>query len=228
MFLCRRLVVKGKEGTIVNISFSIEHSLALVGESGSGKSITLKALLGLLPKGLEREIDLEWEYPLIRGKTLSLVPQDPFTSLSPLTTIRDQFFSDEAPELLKMVGLDESFLDRYPPQLSGGQVQRVVIAMALSHHPKLLLLDEPTTALDPRTKEMVLALFRRLQEQMGFLILFVTHDIESARQLCREVAVIRSGTIVERGPMEEVLRAPKSPYTRELIEANFAHRKFRQ
>ncbi len=215
---------------LVDIGFKIERSLALVGESGSGKSLTLKALLDLLPKNLHKELEVEWEYPLVRGKTLSLVPQNPFTSLSPLTKIKHQFFApaDEAAKLLEMVGLDGSFLERYPPQLSGGQVQRVVIAMALSHSPKLLLLDEPTTALDPKTKEMVLELFRSLQDELGFLILFVTHDIPSAEALCQEIAVIQKGEIVEAGRLADVVANPASSYTKRLIESNFANREFRQ
>jgi peptide/nickel transport system ATP-binding protein len=228
MFVCKRLVIESDERLIVDIDFVIRHSLALVGESGSGKSLTLKALLGLLPKNLRSRLEVEWEYPLRRGETVALVPQNPFTALSPLTLIRHQFFYDDAARWLEMVGLDASFLDRYPPQLSGGQLQRVVIAIALSHRPKLLLLDEPTTALDPDTKEMVIELFLRLQRELGFLMLFVTHDIPSARRLCREIAVLKDGTIVERGAMEQVLAAPQHPYTKELIESNFAFREFRK
>ncbi|MRI84101.1 MAG: ABC transporter ATP-binding protein [Nitratiruptor sp.] len=228
MFVCRELQIWRGEELVVEIACRIRHALALVGASGSGKSLTLKALLDLLPKGFWRKLEVEWDYPLIRGRTISLVPQDPFTALSPLTTIRDQFFSEEAPRLLELVGLDASLLDRYPPQLSGGQLQRIVIAMALSHRPKLLLLDEPTTALDPKSKEMVIQLFQKLQKELGFLILFVTHEIHVAQRLCQEIAVLKDGRIVEAGPMEEVLQAPKSPYTRALIEANFANRKFRQ
>jgi len=228
MFVCKRLVVRGPEGVVVDIDFVIRHSLALVGESGSGKSMTLRALLDLLPKGFSRELEIEWDYPLIRGETVSLVPQNPFTALSPLTKIKHQFFTPDAGKFLEMVGLDPAFLERYPPQLSGGQLQRVVIAMALSHEPRLLLLDEPTTALDPDTREMVIGLLKELQKRLGFLILFVTHDIASAKELCREIAVIRKGRIVESGWMEEVLRAPKKSYTKALIESNFAFRKFRQ
>ncbi len=229
-FVCKHLRIYEPGRVIVDISFEIRHSLALIGESGSGKSLTLKALLDLLPSNLKKELEYEWEYPLLRGRTISLVPQNPFTSLSPLTKIKDQFFAplDRATELLEMVGLDGSFLERFPPQLSGGQVQRVVIAMALASDPKLLLLDEPTTALDPDTKEMVLQLFSKLQEELGFLILFVTHDVASAAKLCREAAVIQKGRIVESGTMQEVLHHPKHPYTKLLIESNFANREFRQ
>ncbi len=229
-FVCKRLVIEDNNRTIVNISFKINHSLALVGQSGSGKSLTLKALLGLLPSNLQSDLEIEWEYPLQRGKTLSLVPQNPFTSLSPLTKISNQFLApkEDAQRMLELVGLDRSFLQKYPPQLSGGQVQRVVIAMALVQRPKLLLLDEPTTALDPNTKEMVLSLLKELQEKLGFLILFVTHDIQSAMKLCKEAAVIKSGTIVENGKMADILMHPKTSYTKTLIESNFANRKFRE
>lgn len=127
-----------------------------------------------------------------------------------------------------MVGLDSEFLERYPPQLSGGQQQRVVIAMALAKKPKLLLLDEPTTALDPKLKESVLALLQNLQDELGFLILFVTHDIPSAEALCREIAILKDGRIIETGPMQEIIQNPKEDYTKMLIQSNFALRKFRQ
>ncbi len=229
-FVCKRLRIYEPGRVIVDIAFEIRHSLALIGESGSGKSLTLKALLDLLPSNLQKELEYEWEYPLLRGRTLSLVPQNPFTSLSPLTKIKDQFFAplDRAAKLLEMVGLDGSFLERFPPQLSGGQVQRVVIAMALASDPKLLLLDEPTTALDPDTKEMVLQLFSKLQKELGFLMLFVTHDVASAAKICQEAAVIQKGRIVESGELEDLLAHPQHSYTKLLIESNFANREFRQ
>jgi peptide/nickel transport system ATP-binding protein len=226
--VCKELKIYLKKKVLVDISFKIKSSLALVGESGSGKSLTLKALLNLLPKNLKSQMEIEWEYPLIRGKSISLVPQNPFTALSPLTLIKNQFLTSRAKELLELVGLSEDFLYRYPPELSGGQLQRVVIALALEQNPKLLLLDEPTTALDAKTKDMVLKLFKRLQEELGFLILFVTHDIASAKELCLEIAVIKSGKIVESGDIKSVLEHPKSAYTKVLIESNFAFREFRK
>ncbi|BCD62804.1 peptide/nickel transport system ATP-binding protein [Nitratiruptor sp. YY08-26] len=232
MFVCKRLQIfdTKKHKTLVDISFSLQSSLALVGQSGSGKSLTLKALLGLLPSNLKYSLDYTWKYTLQRGETVSLVPQNPFTSLSPLTKIKNQFFVpvDDAAKLLQLVGLDEIFLDRYPPQLSGGQLQRVVIAMALAKKPKLLLLDEPTTALDPHLKESVLNLFLQLQKELGFLILFVTHEIASAAKLCREMAVIKDGKIVESGLTQEILTEPKSEYTKILIASDFSQREFRQ
>ena len=131
-------------------------------------------------------------------------------------------------ELFGEVGLDITLLNRFPPELSGGQLQRVVIAMALESKPRLLLLDEPTTALDPQTKAMVLELLKKLQKKEQFLMLFVTHDISSASLLCEDICVIKDGKVVENGIMAEILQAPRQAYTKTLIEANFANRKFRQ
>ena len=130
--------------------------------------------------------------------------------------------------MLQLVGLGGEFLDRYPPQLSGGQLQRVVIAMALAHKPKLLLLDEPTTALDPKLKESILQLLLDLQKKLGFLMLFVTHEIQSAVRVCDEIAVIKDGKIVEQGDAKNIIQNPKEAYTKELIAANFAQREFRK
>ncbi|WP_187647858.1 ATP-binding cassette domain-containing protein [Nitrosophilus labii] len=232
MFICEKLTIADfeKRKILVDISFKIEDSLALVGESGSGKSLTLKALLGLLPSNIKADMKIKSEFELKRGKTISLVPQNPFTSLSPLTKIRDQFLTplDKAKELMKLVGLKEEFLDRFPPELSGGQLQRVIIAMALSLEPKLLLLDEPTTALDPDTKDMVIKLLNDMKRRFDFLTLFVTHDIDSASKICKEISVIKKGEIIEEGLMNQILKNPKKEYTKRLIESNFAKREWRK
>lgn len=216
--------------SLVDISFSVKKSLALVGQSGSGKSLTLKALLGMLPHEMSCDLQHNADFKLEAGKSLSFVPQNPFTALSPLTKIKKQFFVDEAEvyKLFEQVDLDVSLLDRFPPELSGGQLQRVVIAMALSNKPKLILLDEPTTALDPQTRVLILDLLRDLQKQYGFKILFVTHDMNSASSLCEEICVIKNGKVIESGEMAEVLQNPQESYTKILIEASFANRKFRQ
>ncbi len=229
-FVCKNLTIRRGEERFVDIAFAIDRSLALVGESGSGKSLTLKALLGMLPAGFERHLEYESPFDLERGQTVAYVPQNPFTALSPLTKIGDQWilFVERAAEMMERVGLEASLLDRFVPELSGGQLQRVVIAMALTTEPKLLLLDEPTTALDARLRGVIVDLLLQLQEELGFKMLFVTHDIATARRLCREIAVIRHGEIVESGPMERVIREPKSEYTRALIAANFANREFRE
>nr|WP_245534101.1 ATP-binding cassette domain-containing protein [Sulfurimonas autotrophica] len=214
---------------LVDIAFDISSSLALIGQSGSGKSLTIKALLGMLPKEMKLQLEDNFDFELIGGKTVSFVPQNPFTALSPLTKIKKQFFSDikRVQELFDEVGLSYGLLDRFVPELSGGQLQRVVIAIALESKPKLLLLDEPTTALDPDTKEMIIQLLKKLQKKEQFKMLFVTHDIISARELCEGVAIIKNGKIIESGKMNEVMQNPKQEYTKILIEANFANREFR-
>lgn len=215
---------------LVDIAFNIERSLALVGQSGSGKSLTLKALLGMLPESMQLHLDYEAPFELKRGATIGFVPQNPFTALSPLTKIKNQFFIERSRvrELFDQVGLSLDLLERFAPELSGGQLQRVVIAMALGSMPKLLLLDEPTTALDPQTRVVMIDLLKRLQKEMGFKMLFVTHDIASASALCEHICVIKEGIVQEYGVMAEVIAHPESPYTQRLIEASFANREFRQ
>ncbi|MFP4485316.1 MAG: ATP-binding cassette domain-containing protein [Campylobacterales bacterium] len=228
MFICKKLKITKDSSPIVDIGFQIEHSLALIGESGSGKSLSLKALLNLLPGSLQREFEYEAGFELERGVSLSFVPQNPFTALSPLTKIKNQMFCENADRRLKSVGLDERFLERFPPELSGGQLQRVLIAMSLSEDTKLLLLDEPTTALDTKTKEGIITLLKDLQNKFGFLMLFVSHDVNSAKKLCKEVAVIKKGNIVESALMDDFIQKPKTEYAKALIEANFAYRDFRE
>ena len=225
-----KLKITLDDRVLVDINFSIVSSLALVGQSGSGKSLTLKALLGMLPSSMECELDCEAEFVLEAGKSLSLVPQNPFTALSPLTKIQKQFFSSEqrVNTLFSEVGLEKELLQRFPPELSGGQLQRVVIAMALESKPKLLLLDEPTTALDPQNRGVILDLLKKLQKKEEFKMLFVTHDMNSAAYLCEDICVIADGKVVESGIMQDVLKNPKERYTQTLIDANFANREFRE
>ena len=225
-----RLTIDDGSKKLVDIAFEIKRSLGLVGESGSGKSLTLKALLGMLPKNLHAEIEYDADFELQAGKTVSLVPQNPFTALSPLTKLEKQFFctQERMEYLFGEVGLQKELLKRYPPELSGGQLQRVVIAMALESLPKLLLLDEPTTALDPKTTRTILDLLLKLQKEIGFLMLFVTHEINAAAKVCEDICVIKNGRVVEYGKTDLVLKNPKDPYTKELIEANFANRNFRE
>ena len=223
------LRVDFEANTLVDISFKINSSLALVGESGSGKSLTLKALLGMLPRAMRCDLDVESEVELRAGSSVAFVPQNPFTALSPLTKIEKQFFvsKERMGELFSRVDLDVALLDRFPPELSGGQLQRVVIAMALSQEPQLLLLDEPTTALDPDTRTLIISLLKKLQHELGFKILFVTHDMYAASQLCEDICVIKKGQVMEYGAMKAVLEDPQSTYTKTLIDATFANREFR-
>ena len=225
-----KLLIKLQDTVLVDISFDITASMALVGQSGSGKSLTLKALLGMLPSSMSCELDVISKFELVAGKSIAFIPQNPFTALSPLTKIKKQFFVDEERvlELFSEVGLSNELLDRFPPELSGGQLQRVVIAMALSSKPQLLLLDEPTTALDPETRVKIIELLKNLQKKESFKMLFVTHDISSAKSLCDDICVLKDGLIVESGKMDVVMRNPKKSYTKTLIDANFANRNFRE
>jgi len=224
-----KLHITYQNETLVDISFDINKSLALVGQSGSGKSLSLKALLGMLPDSMNMTLDIQASFELINGKTLAFVPQNPFTALSPLTKIKKQFFASDMKmkDLFEKVGLEFELAERFPPELSGGQLQRVIIAMALSSEPKLLLLDEPTTALDPKNREIIIELLKDLQEKMGFKMLFVTHDMKSASALCEDICVIKEGKVVEKGSLKEVLSQPKEEYTQVLISSNFSNREFR-
>lgn len=225
-----RLCVAYGESILVDCSFEIHRSLAMVGESGSGKSLILKALLGLCDIALDVQLQKRSPFEWIRGKSVTLVPQNPFTALSPLTRIEDQMFLDRerSKELFEMLGLDHVLLKRYPNELSGGQLQRVVVAMALGSAPKLLLLDEPTTALDQDSRIMMIEQLLSLQETLGFSLLFVTHDMSVAAALCKDICVLNKGCIIERGNLKEVVENPKMPYTRQLIEADFKNREYRK
>ena len=224
-----KLHIQHQNSTLVDISFNINKSLALVGQSGSGKSLSLKALLGMLPDSMKIQLEVTAPFELINGETLAFVPQNPFTALSPLTKISKQFFAseDKMKELFGQVGLDFELSKRFPPELSGGQLQRVIIAMALSSNPKLLLLDEPTTAIDPHNREVIIELLKALQEKMGFKMLFVTHDMKSAESLCEDICVIKNGKVVEKGPLKKILEQPQEEYTNVLISSNFSNREFR-
>jgi len=229
-FTCKELLIQSKAKTLLHVNFSFERSFALIGESGSGKSLTLKALLGMLPQELESTLSYDASYELKRGESIAFVPQNPFTALSPLTKIGKQFMitKGNAQKYLRMVNLDVDFLDRFPSELSGGQLQRLVLAMALSIEPRLLLLDEPTTALDEESKTTVLELIASLQKTCGFDLLFVTHDIGTIEHLCEEVGIIKNGKIIESGLTQQILNDPKEAYTQQLLMSGFRQRSFRE
>jgi peptide/nickel transport system ATP-binding protein len=223
----KTLKIKHQDKDLVDISFDLNSSLALIGESGSGKSLTLKALLGMLPSNLSVEIIYDIGHQ--NSEHIGYVPQNPFTSLSPLTKIKNHFISkeDRQKELLNLVELPLETLEKFPMQLSGGQLQRVVIALSLEKNPNILLLDEPTTALDSKTKKTILELLKSLHQELGFKILFVTHDINAINDLCDDIIILQNGHICEAGKTKEVLTNPKQKYTKKLIESNFTHREFR-
>ena len=228
MLNINKLKTSSAHKQLVDISFDIKDSIALIGESGSGKSLTLKALLNLLPSTLKVDKDINSTFEL-NYDTIGFIPQNPFTSLSMMTKIKDQFFcsNEKKEEVLKLVDLDISLLNKFPSQLSGGQIQRIVIAIALSRNIKLLLLDEPTTALDEENKTNIINLINDLKSRLNILILFVTHDIESIKDICNEIIILKDGQIIEKGFTRDILSSPKEDYTKKLINSTFKNKNFR-
>ena len=225
----KKLHIFDKLSKILDFSLNINTSTALIGQSGSGKSLTLKSILSLLPSNLDLNYEVESDFERSK-KNIGFIPQNPFTPLPTMTKSKQQFFctEDKTNELLKLVGLDLWVLDSFTSQLSGGQLQRVVIAISLSSNPKLILLDEPTTALDQMNKQTILELLEHLQDKLDILILFVTHDIHSIKNICKQLAIINNGEIVEMGNTEEILNNPQHMYTKELLNTTFENRRFRK
>jgi peptide/nickel transport system ATP-binding protein len=232
----------------VSLTINRNEIVSLVGESGSGKSMIAHAILGLLPRKVDAtggRILFEGQDLLalkfarmraLRGARISMIFQEPLSALNPLRTVGRQVseaitIHDDrvsAPdlrarvlELFEQVGLPdpERLRDAYPFQLSGGQRQRVMIAMALANNPDLLIADEPTTALDVTTQRQILDLIQRLQAERGMGVLFITHDIGVVADIADRVVVLRHGRLLEEGPRDTVLTAPKDPYTRMLLDA---------
>jgi peptide/nickel transport system ATP-binding protein len=244
-----RLVSRDMDLTLLHgVSFTLRQGevLCLVGESGSGKSVTLRSLIRLLPHTAQiggriaiAGIDIGALTPRgllgIRGSLVSMIFQEPATALDPTFTIGQQIGENvrvhehvsrtaarrRALDLLELVQIPSAArrLDAYPHELSGGLRQRAMIALALSCRPKLLLADEPTTALDATVQIQVLLLLRQLQRELGMAIMFVTHDVGVACEVADRVAVMYAGRLVETGPIDEVLAAPAHPYTAGLLRS---------
>lgn len=230
----------GNVDVVDNVSFQVHpgETLALVGESGCGKSITSLAIMGLLdPKARVRGEILfdgrnlltmsERERNALRGKGIAMIYQDALSSLNPAMLIRSQMKqltsrggTRSATELLELVGLDPvRTLNSYPHELSGGQRQRVLIAMALTRDPKLIIADEPTTALDVTVQKQVIELLDRLRRELGFAMVFVSHDLALVAEISHRIAVMYAGQMIEQGPSREVLAQPVHEYTRGLLGA---------
>ncbi|MDO4982771.1 MAG: ABC transporter ATP-binding protein [Eubacteriales bacterium] len=237
--------VKGLNG----VTFSMEEGevLGIVGESGSGKSVTAYSIMGLIQypgkivggtvsfNGHEVEKMTEKELRKMRGNEVSIIFQDPMTSLNPVYTVGNQIeevillHTDRnreqararAKELLELVGINEpeKRLKQYPHELSGGMRQRVMIAIALACEPKLLIADEPTTALDVTIQAQILELMQELRKKLGMSIIMITHDLGVVASMCEKIAVMYAGHIVEYGTTDEIFYHPSHEYTKGLINS---------
>ena len=232
----------------VNLDVYPGEILGIVGESGSGKSVTMKAVLGILPENaslkagslklLSTEMTSlsEDEYRRLRGKDMTMIFQDPMTALDPVMTVgkhmeevlkrnlglkNKEEIRQKSIEMLDKVGIPDppSRLKQYPHEFSGGMRQRVLIAMALACGPKLLIADEPTTALDVTIQAQILDLLQELEEQYHTSIVLITHDMGVVATVCQRIAIMYGGLIMETGTADEIFYDPKHPYTRALLRA---------
>lgn len=238
--LCIRFPNHGDVDVVDHVSFAVKpgETMGLVGESGCGKSITALSIMGLInPKAkLSGEIFYQGKNLLemkpeerqrLLGNDLAMIYQDALSSLNPAMLIKAQMKqltsrggTRSAEELLELVGLDpKRTLESYPHELSGGQRQRVLIAMALTRDPKLIIADEPTTALDVTVQKQVIALLNDLREKLGFAMIFVSHDIALVAEVAHAITVMYAGQVVEQGPTSELLMNPTHEYTRGLLGA---------
>jgi len=238
----------GEVSAVENVSFSVMEGEAfgIVGESGSGKSSIALGLMRLLPENARllggkirlRGTDLaplsEAEFRLYRGRHLAMVFQAAMNSLNPVYTASDLIIEAlqnrnpdmnhaearvRAAELFDLVGLDAALIDRFPHQLSGGMRQRMAIAMALSGNPEMLIADEPTTALDVIVQDAILRNIHRLQERNKFGMVYISHDIAVIAEVCRRMAIVYGGRIMEIGDTDAVFLQPRHPYTGALLNA---------
>ena len=230
----------------INIELEKGRTLGLVGETGAGKTTTARSIMQLIqtPPGkiVEGSIQLngldvmtasEKQLEKIRGAQVSMIFQDPMTALNPVITVGDQIAEailihqkvsqeeakQKAREMLEMVGIPGGRLGEYPHQFSGGMKQRVIIAIALSCSPQLLIADEPTTALDVTIQAQVLELMKELKEKFEMAMIMITHDLGVVAEVCDDVAIMYAGRVVEQGNLEDIFRRTKHPYTEGLFNS---------
>jgi len=245
-FEVRRSVLKAVDD--VSLSIEAGKTMGLVGESGCGKSVTAASIMGLVPMPpgkiaggeiLFEGVNLlklpESKMKKIRGNSISMIFQEPMTSLNPVFTVGDQVAEvirlhqglsrretrDKVIEVFGMVGIPaaESRITDYPHQMSGGMRQRVIIAMALACNPKLMIADEPTTALDVTIQAQILDLMNKLKEEAGASILFITHDLGVIAEMAQNVAVMYAGKVVEEADVDTLFAEPRHPYTIGLMSS---------
>lgn len=241
---------EGVSKAVDGVSFYVEkgETLGIVGESGCGKSVTSLSVMRLIPEPPGKIVDGEITFNdkdvlalpdrkmrQIRGNEISMIFQEPMTSLNPVFTCGNQIIEavrlhqsvgktearKRAIEMLKLVGIPapEQRVDEYPHQLSGGMRQRVMIAMALSCNPNLLIADEPTTALDVTVQAQILELIKRLQDELGMSVIMITHDLGVIAEVADRVQVMYAGKVVEEGTTNEIFNEPKHPYTIGLLKS---------
>ena len=231
----------------LSLEIGAGESLGLVGESGSGKSVSSLAILGLLPEGTAVEGRIEFdgrdlltmgreELRRLRGREIAMIFQEPMTALNPVMTVGEQIAEavrthqrglsrkqvrERVIEAMQAVALPDAArrYGDYPHQFSGGQRQRILIAMAIVNHPRLLIADEPTTALDVTVQAQILELLAGLRERFGLAMLFISHDLAVVSQVADRVAVMRHGLLLEQAGREAIFRSPLHPYTRSLLGA---------
>ncbi|MED1954354.1 ABC transporter ATP-binding protein [Brevibacillus centrosporus] len=239
----------GKKLTVIEgVSFTVEpgETVGVVGESGCGKSVTSMSIMQLLGKNVEMSGSIRFqdkellslsdkEMQKIRGNQIAMIFQEPMTSLNPLHSIGKQISEplrrhlglskqaakERAIELLKLVGIPraDEIISDFPHQLSGGMRQRVMIAMAMACEPKLLIADEPTTALDVTIQAQILELMKKVRDEQGTSILLITHDLGVVAEMCHRVIVMYAGQIVEEADVKGLFDNPKHPYTRGLLKS---------
>ncbi len=231
----------------VDLAIDSGEIVGLVGESGSGKSVTMKSIIRMLPESARMTADAlrfdgtdlmgltEKQMQGVRGNRISMIFQDPMTSLNPLRRVGDHIVEvimrhsgagraeawRQAVDMLGMVGVPspEERVRQYPHEFSGGMRQRVLIAMALAAKPKLLIADEPTTALDVTIQAQILDLIRELQQKTGMAVVLITHDLGIVASLCQRLMVMYGGLILETGTVEDIFYRPMHPYTRALLRS---------
>jgi ABC-type glutathione transport system ATPase component len=229
----------------IDLAIGQGEAVGLVGESGSGKSMLARTILGIQPGQARLRGHLRFEgrdlaglgerdYRDLRGRRLGYVPQDPAAAFNPMRRIGPQIgepalfhrqasgpMSPDAAQLLAMVGLPEPGrrARQHPHELSGGMLQRALIASAISLHPSLLVADEPTTALDVTTQASIIELLRRMQQELGMALLLISHDLALVSTICERIVVLLRGEVVEEGTTSHLLREPRHAYTRALLAA---------